>query len=302
MNKTKNIPLVSIGLAVYNGERFIREALDSLLAQNFKDFELIIVDNASEDTTQQICLEYASKHNRIQYYCNDANIGSKSFDRLLELSSGKYFMFAADHDLYEPNYISRCVEILEDDTSVIICYSQTMLIDIDGNELMITPDRLDTCSIESPSKRFHMTIWGLHWCNMMYGLMRLSALQHAYVFKPTIGGDNLLLAKLSLVGKFAQIPIPLFYRRENRPSESAKQALKRWLTNINSCTCTMSPYTVLMYYHLNAVANASITFQDKIKLIIDVCFCFNLRFGVWKELLYLPINIVKYLVCTTKQN
>lgn len=68
-------PLISIGLPVYNGERHIRQALDSLLAQNYGDFELIISDNASTDETQQICLEYAARDERIRYYRNERDMG-----------------------------------------------------------------------------------------------------------------------------------------------------------------------------------------------------------------------------------
>ena len=64
-------PRVSIGMPVYNGERYIRQALDALLAQTFVDFELIISDNASTDRTQDICLDYAAKDNRIKYYHNE---------------------------------------------------------------------------------------------------------------------------------------------------------------------------------------------------------------------------------------
>ena len=70
-----NKPLVSIGLPVYNGENYVRQALDSLLAQDYESFELIVSDNASTDATQQICLEYASQDSRIRYHRNEVNIG-----------------------------------------------------------------------------------------------------------------------------------------------------------------------------------------------------------------------------------
>ena len=70
----KNIPKVRIGMPVYNGEKFIREAIDSLLAQTFSDFELIISDNCSTDKTQEICKEYASKDPRVKYLRQIENI------------------------------------------------------------------------------------------------------------------------------------------------------------------------------------------------------------------------------------
>ncbi|MEM4134638.1 MAG: glycosyltransferase, partial [Candidatus Micrarchaeia archaeon] len=79
-------PLVSIGMPVYNGERFIRQALDSLLAQDYENFELIISDNASEDKTPEICLEYAARDKRIRYYRNEKNMGAAwNFKRVFDL-------------------------------------------------------------------------------------------------------------------------------------------------------------------------------------------------------------------------
>ena len=95
-------PLVSIGMPVYNGERFIRQALDSLLAQDCENFELIISDNASADGTQEICLEYAAQDGRIRYYRNENNLGAlANFNRVLGLAQGPYFMWAAHDDVWD---------------------------------------------------------------------------------------------------------------------------------------------------------------------------------------------------------
>jgi glycosyltransferase involved in cell wall biosynthesis len=95
--KTNNhVPAISIGMPVYNGEKYIREALDSLLAQTFTDFELIISDNASTDSTSNICKEYAIRDSRIRYIRQHKNIGAiANFKFLLEQASGDFFMWAA---------------------------------------------------------------------------------------------------------------------------------------------------------------------------------------------------------------
>ncbi|MEO1673070.1 MAG: glycosyltransferase, partial [Cyanobacteria bacterium J06631_2] len=85
----KNNPLVSIGMPVYNGANFIREALDSILSQTFDNFELVICDNASIDETEKICREYASKDSRIHYHRSQQNLGATwNFNRVFELASG----------------------------------------------------------------------------------------------------------------------------------------------------------------------------------------------------------------------
>lgn len=99
-------PTVSIGMPVYNGEPFIREAIDSLLAQNFTDFELIISDNASTDGTEAICLEYAAKDMRIQYVRQAKNLGALgNFQFVLDKSVGEYFMWAAADDVRSRNFL-----------------------------------------------------------------------------------------------------------------------------------------------------------------------------------------------------
>lgn len=104
------VPTVSIGMPVYNGEKYIREALDSLLSQTFADFELVISDNASSDQTQSICEEYAAKDYRVRYVRQRLNIGAgKNFEYVLDHSSGKYFMWAAHDDVWADNWIEALV-------------------------------------------------------------------------------------------------------------------------------------------------------------------------------------------------
>src|SRR4030065_2003444 len=103
-------PRVSIGLPVYNGERYISETLDSLLSQTYKDFELIISDNASIDRTEHICLSYAEKDERIRFSRNPVNVGSaKNYRMSFELSHGEYFRWANYDDIFDPTSLARCV-------------------------------------------------------------------------------------------------------------------------------------------------------------------------------------------------
>lgn len=120
---------VSIGMPVYNGEPFLRETLDAILAQTFRDFELIISDNASTDATEQICREYAAQDKRISYSRNQQNIGaSANFNRVFKLSSGEYFKWSAADDLHASDFLAKCVEILDRDRSVVLCHSQVQII------------------------------------------------------------------------------------------------------------------------------------------------------------------------------
>ncbi len=107
-------PRVSIGLPVYNGEKYLERALDCLLKQDYADFELIVSDNASTDATESICREYAAKDSRIRYYRNPANIGaSPNYNRVFSLARGEFFKWASHDDECDPSLLRRCLEAFD---------------------------------------------------------------------------------------------------------------------------------------------------------------------------------------------
>ena len=108
------MPLVSIGVPVYNGEKTLSEALSCLLAQDYKNLEIIISDNGSTDDTPKICKGFANKDKRVRYYRSDENLGSSwNFNRVFDLSNGKYFMWAAHDDFRKKPFVSECVKQME---------------------------------------------------------------------------------------------------------------------------------------------------------------------------------------------
>src|SRR3990172_5433048 len=128
-----NIPVVSIGLPVYNGENYIEKAINSILSQTFKDFELIISDNASTDNTMDICKILSAKDRRIRYYRNEINRGAAwNFNRVFQLARGKYFQWACHDDVWIPTLLERYVEVLDQMPKVVLCYTKTTYIDEHG--------------------------------------------------------------------------------------------------------------------------------------------------------------------------
>ena len=124
------VPFVSIGLPVFNGEKYLESALDSLLSQDYPNFELIISDNASTDRTAQICARYAERDTRIRYYRNASNLGAEeNFNHVFRLSRGDYFMWAAHDDLWHTTYVTRCLEGLMEDRNIVLCASTVQFID-----------------------------------------------------------------------------------------------------------------------------------------------------------------------------
>jgi glycosyltransferase involved in cell wall biosynthesis len=208
-------PLVSVGLFVYNGERFIEEALDSIVNQTFTDFELIISDNASTDRTGEIAKAYARRDHRIRYHRSEKNLGpGRNAQRVYELATGKYFRWAAVDDLLEPDLLRRCVEVLENDPGCVLAYAGTREVDLNGRFIKnyVTPMKVDS---NDPVARFREMLLIDCWCYQIYGVMRMSALRQLPPQGIYVNGDGILLARMSLLGRFYEIPEHLFISRHH---------------------------------------------------------------------------------------
>lgn len=221
---------MSIGLPVYNGEKFIKEAIDSLLAQTFEDFELIISDNASTDKTEEICRAYAAKDQRIRYYRNEKNIGcARNFNRVFELSSGEYFKWAAHDDLHACDFLMKCVEVLDQDPTLILCHSKVYFIDEHGKFLQNYDIQLQT-DLPKPHQRFHELLT-THLCYQCYGVIRASALRMTPPMGSYGAADAIFLLRLGLLGRFYEIPEYLFFARSH-----SEQSLSMFFPNYLSFT------------------------------------------------------------------
>lgn len=123
-------PLLTIGLPVYNGEKTIKKILESILAQTFQDFILIISDNASTDLTEKICEEYSKKDSRIQYIKQKKNIGLlNNWNFLLKNATTKYFMWIEADDYYDHDFIKKNIQILESNEKFVGSISNSVYYD-----------------------------------------------------------------------------------------------------------------------------------------------------------------------------
>lgn len=223
---SKNKPRVSIGLPVYNGEPFLREAIDSILAQTFTDFELIISDNASTDNTEEICRSYAAKDSRIRYYRHDVNRGASwNFNLVVDLAVGEYFKWAAHDDVCAPTFLERCVEVLDHDSGTVLSCSQTMFTKSDGRKWW-NAKTSPQLSSQKPEERFQGVLT-YFWCLEVFGLIRTDVLRKTSRIAPYYGSDRLLLVELSLIGRFQEIPECLFFRRCHAEQSSRLSASER---------------------------------------------------------------------------
>jgi glycosyltransferase involved in cell wall biosynthesis len=209
---TEKIPKVSIGLAVYNGERYLEQAVDSILAQTFTDFELIISDNASTDRTQEICQKYAAIDPRIRYHRNPTNIGGANNENLtFKISRGQFFRWAAHDDFCAPELIEKCLEVLDHDPTVVLCHSTVIAVDENGNFMGTMSS--DEGTSEKPHIRFRQLASNKHKCEATYGLIRSDVMRKSQLQLNYTGSDRAFLCELGFFGRFKQIPEPLFYKR-----------------------------------------------------------------------------------------
>ncbi len=207
-------PLVSIGLPVFNGEHFVAATLDSLLSQTFRDFELIISDNGSTDSTPQICERAAYLDHRVRYVRHERNRGAAwNYNHTVTLARGTYFMWTGHDDLRDPTHLEQCVAEFETgNDGLALVYPQTMLINQDGEPLQRYNDGLHLPQGE-PNSRARLLLLNLGLANAVFGLIRLETLRATNLIRPFVSSDLLLLYELALRGQFHEVPYPLFQRR-----------------------------------------------------------------------------------------
>ena len=231
-----NSALVSIGLPVYNSEQHIRQALDSLLVQDYQHFELIISDNASTDGTREICLEYAERDERIRYHRNERNMGiAWNQNRVFELASGEYFKWAGSYDYVAPTSISACKRILDADPAVVLAYPLARVINEKGETVReIVPEIIDTRNLPTFGRVLAVVAKVEYCALLLYGLFRVSALRRCRPLMTTlIANDMVLMLEISILGSIALVPEVLLYRRDFVPVLSEDERIATTLLRVN---------------------------------------------------------------------
>lgn len=216
-------PTVSLGVPVHNGERYLRTALDSIRAQSFPDFDVLISDNASTDGTESIARDFCRLDPRFRYHRHAENIGaSGNFNFVFANTRGRYFKWAAHDDALRPDFLLKCVETLDEGPgSRVLAVPQTTNIDQDGREIgryLLASGHL----VGTPSERLAALLGPaeerksiLHMCYPVFGLIRRSALEETGIIANMPRSDNLLLVELALLGSFAEVSADLFLRRSH---------------------------------------------------------------------------------------
>lgn len=281
-------PRVSLGMPVFNSEAYIERALDSVLSQSFEDFELVISDNASTDQTKDICQSYAARDQRIRYVRNRTNYGVVyNFKQVFHLSAGEYFKWAAADDICGRDYLLRAVEVLEDDPSVVLAYGRIQGIDehenpVDHGYQLSSPETAEYVYSSDPVVRWRYLMRNIWWVDApFYGVMRSSALEKTPIQRSTAGSDQMLIADLSLCGRFFEIPEILFFNRLH-PSKTSLVKTRReravlYETDPSKRKRFRGPKVVKLYVsrpiiYLNIIWKASISTSQKTRCILEVFY------------------------------
>jgi len=224
-------PLLTLGLPVYNGERYLGRALDSLLAQTLDNFELLISDNCSTDATREIAFKYRENDRRIRVWTKSKNIGAAdNFNWVMRHASGRFFAWVNHDDLWAPTYFERCVDALLEDSAAVLSYSRSAKIADDDSVITTLVDNLGVIADEP-----HLRLRQYHehfiridrtrsWAGddveglwiPIYGVIRTESVRQSILIKKFIGSDTVLLEQLSMFGAFHEIDEILFFKRDHQ--------------------------------------------------------------------------------------
>jgi glycosyltransferase involved in cell wall biosynthesis len=284
----ERVPKVSFGMPVYNGAQKIAQALDSVLAQSLADFEVVISDNASTDATSEICRDYERRDPRVRYFRNERNLGvARNYNRVFDLARGEYFKWTPHDDLLAPDFLVRCMDVLERDGSVVLVTPKPQLIDEEGNpddfdrrlRESISERGLHRVPVDGPrflsharaSKRFSDIVLRKVWFYELYGLIRSSTLRRTGLLRPFHGSCQILLAELALLGRIHEIPEHLLFIRhpyfkvtDARPKEMAVKMDPEWSGRL------FVPEARIVTEWLKVVAGAPVGAADKARSVSSV--------------------------------
>ncbi len=211
-------PTVGIHMPVHDGERFLPRAVQTLLDQDFEDFELVISDNASTDGTEEIARAFVASDRRVRYERHDRNRGaSYNFNRLFAVShpGARYLKWAAADDEHHPTYLRRTVALLDDDPGLVLAHSLTADIDEEGFRLRVRRQPVEHLGDPSPATRIRDLVTLAHECFDAFAVVRAETLRATRGVGPFSDADNVLLTEIALRGRFGRVDEVLFFRRQH---------------------------------------------------------------------------------------
>jgi len=223
--------LVSIGIPAFNRASKIGRTIESILAQTYRNFELIISDDASTDTTRKVCEEYAKKDKRIRCYRQQKNLGlNGNFSFLLNQARGEYFIWVGDDDYCYPNFISSLKNALDAHPDYGIAMSSVRRMYEDGeiaDEIVydgrddvtkFSSERIFSAAIfqDPPVHLFTLGLWRKHIADRIFG----------YTLPNSAGNDITFVCELSFMTRLCSVTEILFEKTRYRIKKSERPAYR----------------------------------------------------------------------------
>jgi glycosyltransferase involved in cell wall biosynthesis len=283
---TQNGVPLAIGLPVYNGERYLAEAIDSILVQDFAEFELVIFDNASTDGTADIAMAATRRDRRVRYVRQPANRGAaRNFNDVFLATNARYFKWACADDVLEGGFLGRAVAELDAHPQAVLCYGGTILIAADGAPLGAYEQGLD---LREPSvaARFRRARDHRGLLNVLQGVMRAGVLRDTRLMGRFSGSDEVLMVELALRGRLHEIAHPMLRRRMHPDAAHATMDEARRRAHIDpALRGEVSTYRLRRAVeHLSAVARTPGSIGTKLKLAgIVIRSAIMIRDELWME-------------------
>jgi len=260
-------PRLTVGLPVYNGERYIDETLRALRSQSFDDFVLFVADNASTDGTRDVVEAHMAEDDRIVLDVAERNQGAAfNWNRCYLQSTTEYFTWACADDVPLADKFARCIELLDaEGPDTVLAYPATELIDDDG--VITGPyDDMGTIGGVRPSHRFLRIVRDLHLVHPLFGVMRTDTLASTRGCGAYSRADTVLLGELAMRGRFGFVDEVLFQRRIHEASAMAGSDASVATHYTGSAEAgPRYPFSRLLRGHLGAVASAPIPVVDRLR-------------------------------------
>jgi glycosyltransferase involved in cell wall biosynthesis len=211
-------PFVSIGIPVWNAEKYLGRTLDTLLNQTMDDFEIVLSDNGSTDSTPAMLKSYADQDSRIRFELHDVNRGAAwNYNRVLEIShpKAKYFKWVAGDDEHGPGYLAATTQLMEADAGLSLTHSRTSDIDEHNNEIKVWEDQVTGLDSDNPAVRIHDLVTMNHECFQAFGLIRGDVVRQTQGLGRFSDADRVLITEIALRGRMQNAPEVMFMRRQH---------------------------------------------------------------------------------------
>lgn len=283
------MPRVTLAMPVYNGQNFLHKSIESILTQSFMDFELIVSDNASSDSTCEIVESYQRTDNRIRLIKNTQNIGAAAnYNFGFQQAKGEYLKWCAHDDEIDRTFLENLVSKLDGNQDLSLAYGKTICIDEEGREIPTVGVEMPEILDDDPVVRFIKTITQVGTCFPIFGLFRRNLLAKTTLHRPYYSSDKALLAEMALLGRIGFVPAAIFFNREHkqRSINLTKSERSAWQNGTKSRYAGAEHLNLLRHYFKIARRHPDVASPFRLTLAV-------LRYGLE------PPQLCRYIMeCT----